>query len=768
MEYRVLGNSVIKKDVADKATGKARYGADYLFPDLLIGKIMRSPVAHARILKIDTSRAATLPGVKAIVTHNDTPRRRIGRWVKDRPILAWDKVRYIGEPVAAVAAIGEETAEEALGLITVEYEELPAVFGIEEAEMPNAPIVHEELAKYECESPKFHPHGNVLSESSLKKGDVEAAWKQCDVIWEDSYTTPVVHQGFIQPHETTAAMDASGKITVWTSTKAPFIVRQSISEGLDIPMSRLRVIAATVGGDFGGKGTAQIEPVCVLLTQKSGCPVRLALTREEELSFSFMRDATKSHLKIGAKKDGTLIAFQGQITYDAGAYADLADHMPSSCFLLHGPYRIPNIDITAHRVYTNNSPRGHMRAPPAPQPVFALESHLDMIARKLNMDPVEFRLHNAVEEGDLLPTGARIANPGIKETLKRTQDFLRKEQKEHPQPNTGWGVASCQWGGMPITASGISRDKRNNASSAWVKINDDGTVVLITGATESGGGPITILCQIVAEVLGVGYDDVSIVASDTDGTPYEFATGGSRTTVRVGNSARMAAEDARQQLLGLAANKLKTNPGDLVIASGRVYVRGQTQKGLSIAELASLSIDERGYPILGTGADLRSTEGASGKNEEHWLDAPMHGTHAVQVKVDLETGQVTVLKYFASHDVGFAIHPQNVEGQIEGAVASGLGYALHEEVLIDKGRSLNPNLSDYRMPTTSDVVPVLMEMVEIPSRTGPFGAKGIGEPPIIPVAPAIANAIYDAVGVRLTQLPMTAERMFLGVKEKRG
>ncbi|MDP2728096.1 MAG: molybdopterin-dependent oxidoreductase, partial [Dehalococcoidia bacterium] len=305
-------------------------------------------------------------------------------------------------------------------------------------------------------------------------------------------------------------------------------------------------------------------------------------------------------------------------------------------------------------------------------------------------------------------------------------------------------------------------------SSAWVKINDDGTVVLITGATESGGGPITILCQIVAEVLGVDYDDVSIVASDTDGTPYEFATGGSRTTVRVGNSARIAAEDARKQLLSLAADKLKANPGDLVVAGGRVYVRGQVQKGISIAELASLSIDERGYPILGTGAELRRTEGSGGKSEENWLDAPMHGTHAVQVKVDPETGQVTVLKYFTSHDVGFAIHPQNVEGQIEGAVAAGLGYALYEEVVIDKGRTLNPNLSDYRMPTTSDVVPVQMETVEIPSRTGPFGAKGIGEPPIIPVAPAIANAIYDATGVRLTQLPMTGEKVFLGMRKKRG
>ncbi|MBI4289801.1 MAG: molybdopterin-dependent oxidoreductase [Chloroflexi bacterium] len=768
MEYRVLGKSVLKKDAAEKATGRAKFGGDFLFPDLLTGKVLRSPIAHGRIVKIDTRRALALPGVKAVVTHEDTPHQLVGRWVKDRTILAWEQVRFIGDPVAAVAAVDEETAEEALQLISVEYEELPAVFDIADAEGPGAPLVHERLAKYECESAHFHPKGNLLAETHLTLGDVENAWAHCDAVWEDTYRTPVVHQGFIQPHEVTAASDASGRITVWTSSKAPFIVRQAVSQGLNIPMSRLRVIAAAVGGDYGGKGTAQIEPLCVLLAMKSGKPVRLALTREEELSFTFMREATITRLKIGARQDGALLALQGQITYDTGAYCDLVGHLDMSCVLLHGPYRIPHVDITARRVYTNNSPRGHMRAPPAPQPVFALESHLDMVARKLNMDPIEFRLKNAYDEGDRMPTGARVANPGIKETLKRTQEFLREQQKKALEPNTGWGVAACQWGGVPITASGASRDRRSAVSSAWVKINDDGSIVLLTGATESGGGPLTILCQIVAEVLGVGYDDVSVIASDTDGTPYEIGTGGSRTTVRVGNSVRQAAEDARRQLFDLAASKLKVTVGDLVTVGGRVYERGHSDKGLSLAELASLAINERGAPILGTGAELRRAEVQAGKDEENWLDAPMHGAHAVRVQVDPDTGMVTVKDYFACHDVGFAIHPQNVEGQIQGAVATGLGCALYEEVITDKGRSLNPNLSDYRLPTTSDVMPVQMEIVEIPSRTGPFGAKGIGEPPIIPVAPAIANAIYDATGVRLTQLPMTAERVYMGMKGKKG
>ncbi|MFC1943024.1 xanthine dehydrogenase family protein molybdopterin-binding subunit [Chloroflexota bacterium] len=772
-EYRIIGQSLPKKEVGDKVTGKSKYSGDILFPDMLIGKILHSPCSHARILSIDTSRATALPGVKAIVTHEDTPLIRIGRTVMDRYVLAYDRVRFLGEPVAAVAAVDEETAEEALELIRVEYDELPAVFDPLQAMEPGAPLIHEGLSSYECLAAKFNPQGNVLSQGMFTEGEIEKAWKYCYLIHEDSYRTPPVYHGFTQPHETTAAVDASGRVTIWAANKAPHLLRQMVCQALNLPMSRIRVAPSTVGGDFGGKGNAHTEPICVLLALKSGQPVRLTLSRHEELTSTFLREASVTHLKMGVSKDGDLIALQGKVVYDTGAYCDVVGGPTASGTSLLGLHRIPNVVLNAYQVYTNNSPRGQMRAPTSPQVAFAMESHLDMVAWKLGIDPVEFRLRNALEEGDIL-RGQRIMNPGIKEALRRTQEYLRQNRGE-AKPNQGWGVATCDYGGMAMDPSGYLKNAPLE-SSAWVKLNEDGTAVLITGVTEQGCGPVTVMAQIVAEVLGIGYEDVSVVSSDTDGTPFELGTSGSRTTHRVGLSVKLAAEDARNQLFEAAAGSLEVSASELAISGGRVHMQGYPERGMSIGELATAAAITLGRPILGIGSALQKGIGsalrkgkpiAASKGEE-WRDAPQHGAHAVQVEVDPGTGQVRLLKYFACHDVGFALNPQNVEGQIEGGVGFGVGYALFEEVLIKEGKTLNPDLTDYRLPTSCDLVDIDTDIVEIPSISGPFGAKGVGEPSNVPVAAAIANAVYDAVGVRITQLPLTPERVFQAMQLKSG
>ncbi|MFC1815470.1 xanthine dehydrogenase family protein molybdopterin-binding subunit [Thermodesulfobacteriota bacterium] len=764
--YRIVHQSLPKKEVGEKVTGKSKYSGDILFPDLLFGRILRSPCSHARILSIDTSRAASLPGVKAIITNKDTPNIRTGRSVMDRHVFASDKVRFLCEPVAAVAAVDEEIAEEALDLIKVEYDELPAVFDPLKTMEPGAPLIHEDLKSYQCKAAKFNPQGNVLEKSTLTRGDVEKVWEHCHLIYEDSYRTPVVYQGFTQPHETTTAVDASGRVTIWASNKAPFNLRQMVSRVLNLPMSRIRVAPTMVGGDFGGKGTAQTEPICVLLTLKSGRPVRLTLSREEELTSTFLREATITHLKIGVSKDGDLIALEGNTVYDTGAYCDLVvPFPPSTWYGLHGPYRIPNVALTAYRVYTNNSPRGHMRSPTTPQGAFALESHLDMVARKLGVDPVEFRLRNAVEEGDIMPTGQRMMNPGVKETLRRTQEYIRRN-RDDAKPNQGWGVASYDYGGVPIAPSGILKLRSMPLTSAWIKLNEDGTAVLFTGIVEQGCGPVTVMAQIVAEILDIRYEDVSVVSADTDGTPFEDGVGASLTTYRVGLNVKLAAEDVRNQLFELAAESLKVKPSELKISGGRVHLQGDTGQGMSIGELATAAAFTRGSPILGTGSELRRHKLVGVPGGEEWRDAPQHGTHAVQVEVDPETGHVRLLRYFVCQDVGFALNPQNVEGQIEGAVGFGVGYALLEEVIIKEGRTLNPNLTDYRLPTSCDLVDIDTEIVEIPSITGAFGLKGLGEAVNIAGGPAIANAVYDAVGMRITQLPITPEKVFQAIQLK--
>ncbi len=756
-EYTYLGKSLPRVHEQDKLTGKKLYAADFRLPGTLWGKILHSPCAHARIVNIDVSLAQKLPGVKAIITSADTPGLRMGRSFQDRPVLAQDEVRYIGEPVAAVAALDQESAEEALELIHVEYDELPAVFDPLLSMQSNSPLVHIDRDSYGPRTYRGRGKGNIILEGMIRHGDVEKGLAQSDLVHHDSYTTQTVHQGFLEPRAVLAAVDSQGKATLWSSTKAPFIVRRMTAKVLNLPMSKVRVIAPGVGGDFGGKGTAYIEPIALLLSLKSGSPVRLALSRQEELTSTFVRESTFIELTLGAKKDGSFLALKGQIVFDTGAYCDLGGSLDGALRHLAGPYNIPNVELRGYRIYTNNIPRGHVRAPSGPHPTFAIESHVDGLVRKLGLGPLEVRLKNGVKEGDrMLGGGPVLKSVGLKQTIHAVADYLKRKGGPK-EKNKGWGVACSQWA--------VSRleTREGPSSSAWVKINEDGTVVLITGATENGAGQYGTFVQIIAEILGIPPDLISVIAADTDSTPFETGTGGSRTTYRVGTSVRIAAEDARQKLLGLAAEKLDVPVEDLEYKQGHIFVKCDPGRSLDLAKLASDSLVSRKGPIIGVGERLREEMLTVQAKAEDEVDSSVYGTQAVQVEVDPETGLVKVLKVFAAHDVGFAINPANIRGQIEGGIVYGMGYGLSEELILHQGKVENPNFLDYKLPIIMNTPLIEYAIIEVPSRFGPYGAKGVGEPPSIPVAPAIANAIFDAVGVRIRDLPITPEKVLKGL-----
>jgi len=758
-EYTYLGKSLPRTHDQGRLTGESLYAGDFRLPGMLWGKILHSPYAHARILNIDISQAQRLPGVKAVVTSADTPGLRMGRWLQDRPVLAQEEVRYIGDPVAAIAALDQETAEEALELIHVEYEELPAVFDPFLAMQLDSPLVHKDRDSHEPRTYRGRGKGNIIFEGIVRHGDVEMGLAQSDFVHQDSYSTQAVHQGFIEPHAVLVAIGSQGKATIWSSTKAPFIVRRMTANVLKLPMSKVRVIAPAVGGDFGGKGSAYLEPIALLLALKSGSPVKLVLSRQEELTSTFVRESAFIELTLGAKKDGTFLALKGKFVFDSGAYFDLQRASDYAIIFLAGPYNIPNVELRGYRVYTNNIPRGQVRAPTAPHPTFAIESHIDSLANKLGLDPLEVRMKNGVKDGDAMPGGGPILkNVGLKPTLLATADYLKRERGPR-EKNKGWGVACGQWGLRQV-------DPMEGAtSSAWIKIDEDGTVVLITGVTDNGGGQYGILAQIVAEILKIPPDSVTVIAADTDSTPFEISTGGSRTTYRVGNSVRIAAEDALQKLLSLAAEKLDVSIGDLAFHNGRFFIKRNPERSLTLATLASASLASRKGLIIGVGERLREEMLTAQAKAENEVDSAIYGTHAVQVEVDPETGLVRVLKYFAAHDVGFAVNPANVRGQIEGGVAFGMGYALSEEVILQQGKVQNPNFRDYKLPTILNMPSIESFIVEVPSRFGPYGAKGVGEPTTLPVAPAIANAIYDAVGVRIRDLPITPEKIFKALQK---
>jgi len=741
-------------DAPGKVTGTALYAADFALPGMLHGKVLRSCEPHARIVRIDTARAAKVGGVRAVLTAADVPDVRYGGSVKDEEVFARDRVRFAGQPLAAVAATSPEGAAAALEAIEVVLEPLPAILDVAAALAPGAALVHEGWASYTA-LPILHRDGNVCNRARIVVGDVERGFAEADRIFEHRFTTPSVHQGYTEPRAAVAQWDSSGQVTVWSNTQLPFEIQTTLSEILQIPPSRVRVIVPGIGGGFGGKLRVGVEHFAALLARRAGRAVKVMTTSEEELTAAYARQPAIVELKTGVTREGRLTAREGRLWFDTGAFAGSGPGVASvATLMLAGPYRIPNLLLEGRAVYTHKTNFGSFRAPSGPQANFAVESQMDIIADALGLDPLELRLRNIVHEGEEGPTGQVLAAVGLEECLRKVADAIDWKNRR-PAPGRGKGIACGWW-----TTTGGS-------SGVYVKVNPDGTVALNTGAAEIGTAALTGAAQVLAEDLGVELADVNVVSADTLSTPFDFGAQGSRTAFAVGNACRAAAADLKRQILALAARQLGAEESALELRERAVVAADGTR--VTLAELARIS-QATGGGLIAHGTFVAPPTPYDAKRVEGHVYPAFHSpsfhAHAVELSVDADTGEVTIHRYVVAQDVGFAMNPTYIEGQIEGGVAQGLGQALSEEIVYDEGRVLNANLTDYKMPTAVDVPRIESILVQHPSLVGPFGAKGVGEPPNIEPPAAVANAVASAIGVRISSLPITAEKIALALREQ--
>ena len=747
-ENHVLGVSVPRLDGPEKVTGKAKFGADIYLPRMLHGKILRSRYPHARIHSIRTEKAERLPGVKAVVTWKDAPDVMVGMYQNDWRAFAKEKVRYLGDVVAAVAAIDEETALEALDLIEVDYEELPAIFDPIEALSPGAPLVHDAFL------------GNIGARRRIRKGDPQKIFEKAELVFEDTFKTQMVDHCPIEPHVAVVDFGVSGRLTIWASTQAPFNNRVLLSRILQTPMNKIRIITTHVGGAFGGKQELMVEPSCALLARKTGRPVKIVAERKEEFIASTVRHPLVMTYKTAVNPQGKILARQIRLVQDFGAYNDLGEGVLRYATLMAaGPYRIDDVWIDAIGVYTNQQVGGVMRGVGVPQVCFAGESQLDQIAHEIGIDPYHLRMMNAVADGDTSANGQIFVGIGYQETLRRAREESGY-RTQSGKKNHGFGIAS-----MIYTCGGAGR---HDYSSAVVKSNEDGTFVVLTGAPDVGQGARTTLAQIAAEELGARFEDFWVDLPDTDLSPVDlYGANATRITYVAGNAVKAAAAEAKIQILAGAAQKWKKEAGSLEIAGGKVFEKGNPESLGDLRDLVAEMHRPMGLTVIGkgsyhtTGVPLDPDTGQS-----HVVDLFLFGTHVAEVEVDTVTGCVRVLNIWAAHDVGKAVNPMNVEGQIEGGVQMGLGFALTEEIVRENGKTLNPSFLDYKLFTAVDMPKIKSITVEVPEPLGPFGARGIGEATTIPTAAAVANAVFNAVGVRIKELPMTPERILRGIKEQ--
>lgn len=760
-DYAVIGKRTTRTDAVAKVTGEARYATDVYLPKMLWARVLRSPHAHARIVSIDTAKARRLPGVKAVLTAQDVPDARYGALVLDMGIFARDKVRYIGEAVAAVAAQDEETAAAAVKLIEVEYDPLPAVFDPLQAMQPGAPVLHENLKGYTTlfERTARAMSGNVNYQADIARGDVAAGFAESDHVFEDTYTVQKQHPSYMEPNSTVADVDADGRLVLYNTTQRPHINQAIVSALLGIPISRIRVVPCHVGGGFGGKNRTLTEPAAAALALKTRRPVRLTFSHEEEFTSATTRHAALIRLRTGVKRDGTLVASEISLYYDCGAYAPTPNAVWLGAISSTGPYRIPHVRVEAFSVYTNKMMGGAFRGYGVPQSNFARESQMDRIARELGIDPIELRLKNCIGAGERLHTGQRLHSARVRETLLRAREMVGW-QGAQLGPNRALGVA-C---GM-FACGGF-------ATSAIVRMNMDGTATVATGAMDMGQGLRTVMGQIAAETLGLEAADVTVVIGDTDLTPFDVGIFGDRGTHTAGQAVKLAAEDAREQLLASASVALGVAPGELLLGGKRVFARGAPERGLRYSDLLGGGQYKRGGPVIGK-ASINLTEepfdpvlvrGAASKMFSTYTFA----THIAEVEVDRATGAVKVLKVTAVHDCGTVINPDGLKGQIIGGLTSGLGYALYEDVVIESGQVMNPSFLECRPPAALDVPPVEFDTVEEFDSRGPFGAKGVGNVSVINVAPAVANAVEHAVGARVTSLPITPDKIVRALRAAEG
>jgi xanthine dehydrogenase molybdenum-binding subunit len=760
-QFKVIGTRPVRHDGVDKVTGRAKYGADYSWPDMLHGKVLRSPLAHARIKSINVEKALRLPGVKAIVTGKDLvdlPGRRtsMGEMMMNphdisHNILARDEVMYNGHAIAAVAATSPHIAEEALNLIEVEYEPLPFVMTVKDAMAPGAPIVLEGLRDLEfgqisandpmelfiapSKSSGDKPT-NVAAHFQFQRGDLAAGFKQADYIVEREFNTQMVHQGYIEPHNALGIYNADGHATLYCSTQGPFEVRMLCSLLLGIPQGNVRVVPAEIGGGFGGKTTVYLEPLALLLSQRTGHPVKLVMTRAEVLRATGPTSGSWMKCKMGATKDGRITAAQIWLAFEAGAFPGSPVGPGAMCVI--APYDIPNFLIDGYDVVVNRPKTCAYRAPGATNAAFAAECAIDELAEKCGMDPIDFRIRNGAQEGSRQVIGPKFGKIGFIEVCQALKNSAHYKSKL-TGPNRGRGVAFGFW------------FNAGHQSSATVNIHGDGSVSVVTGSVDIGGSRAS-MAMIAAEVLGVGIDSVRPLVADTDSIGQTDCTGGSRVTFATGMAVYEAAQDAVRQLKERAARQWQLKPEDVDWSGGQAIARNNGRKPAALRDLA-MRLPMTGGPIIGRATVNPHSVG------------PAFAGLLVDVEVDPETGKVQVLRCTVAQDAGRAIHPSYVEGQMQGGTSQGLGWALNEEYFYDdKGIMRNAGFLDYRMPTCLDLPSIEPCVVEVPNPGHPLGVRGVGEVSIVPPPAAVANAVYRAIGTRMTECPMSPPRIVKALK----
>ena len=736
VEYNVVGKRHIRPDGVDKVTGRAQYGADIQLAGLLQGKVLRSPHAHARIKSIDTTGAEAFPGVRAVVTAKDLPfaaltREELGGDYQrlkfaNNHVLAADKVLFKGHPVAAVAADSQHVAEEALKLIQVEYEVLPPAMTVREAMEPDAPLLHEDLFTSEFGELSNRP-SNIASHMAFETGDVEQGFAQADVVVEREYETASVHQGYIEPHNSTAFWNTDGQLNIWCSTQGPFVVRTNVADILRHPVSRVKVTPMEIGGGFGGKITAYLDPIAALLSRKSGRPVKLLMSRTEVFEASGPAPGTWMKVKLGVTNDGKISAFDITLAFEAGAYPGSPVMQGAACAM--ACYDVSNGRINGYDVVVNKPKTAAYRAPGSPQAAFAVESVIDEVCEQLGMDPVEFRLRNASKEGVRRVEGPVFRRIGLVECLEAARNHEHYKTPLEGE-NRGRGLAAGFW------------FNRGFASSVNITVNPDGTVNLIEGSVDIGGSRASIAQQ-AAETLGIAYEEVKPTVVDTDSIGYTMVTGGSRTTFATGWAAIEAAEDVKSQMVERAAKIWDTPVEDVEYADGVLSHKSDPELRMTFKELAR--------QLLGTGGSITGASNVDPAGEGNGF-----GVHIVDLEVDPDTGKVTILRYTAVQDAGKAIHPSYVEGQMQGGVVQGIGWALNEEYFFnEQGQMMNSSFLDYRMPTALDLPMIDTVIVEVANPGHPYGVRGVGEVPIVPPLAAIGSAISHAIGSRMNKLPAT-------------
>ncbi|UCC63750.1 MAG: xanthine dehydrogenase family protein molybdopterin-binding subunit [Anaerolineae bacterium] len=768
-----VGKSVPRVDVYEKVTGAAIFADDMQFgPGLYYGRLVRSPHAHALIKHIDASKALALPGVKAAVTGQDVC-ARIGLYLIDRPVFPVDRVRVVGEPVAGVVATSEEIAEEAARLVEAEYKELPTVFDPVEAAQPEAPLLHPDMNEYEVADFIFPKPGTNISEHfKLRKGDVESAWPKCAAIVEGTFHLPRIQHVPIEPHVAVALWEPSGGVTLWTCSQSPFAQRDLIAQGLGIPHGNLRVVSPYVGGGFGGKAGVSMEVYAVLLAQAvKGHPVKLRMTREEEFISTTTRQSLAANTKIGCDAEGNLLAMQTEYCFGGGAYNDYGVNIARAAgYSCTGPYDIPNVTGDSYCVYTNEPIGSAMRGFGMPEIHWGIEQIMDQLAEKMGMDPAEFRRRNCVKTGDTILTGMEMPAIDLVACIDKVTEAIKWDKKDRPSAahkKRGKGLA-IMWKAPAMPP--------NPGSSAIVRFNEDATVNVEIGAQELGQGAFTVAAQIAAQVLGVPYEWVRVSAPvDTKYSPYEWQTVASRITWSTGNAVRAAAEDARRQILEIVADHWDEDIENLDIKDGQVIsYKSEQEQPLEKMVVYGLPNENfegwKGGPIVGQGKFMPAYVTNLDPETGQGTRAVVHytvGAQAVDLEVDTETGQIEILKIASAYDVGKAINPDLVLTQIEGGAVHGASSAFEGLQLDERGRPLNASLVDYRIMTSADAPKEIQgDFVETALEDGPWGARGVGEHVMVQTAPAIANALYDALGIRFSDLPLSAEKVFMAFQKE--